>query len=104
MYSILTGFPPDIPPEVPPVDPPVNGQVFIAGADVCIPLNGNAEFDCTVQSGSPVVMYEWTRNFSPEVDTDPMILVDMVGSYTCIATNNFGNDTETSVVIGALFS
>ena len=95
LSSIPTGFPPVIPPPT-----QLNGDIFVAGSDICIPLNGNARLDCTVESGSPVVEYRWTRNFSPEIDITRIITVDMAGSYTCDATNDFGDDDATSIVIG----
>ena len=93
-----------LPPPVTPEEPPGTGETFIVGTNVCIPLNGSAILDCTVQSGSPEVSYEWTRDFIFHISTDVRIMVDMPGNYTCNATNDFGYDAATSVVIGALFS
>lgn len=59
--------------------------------------------NCTVQSGTPVVEYQWTRDGSAAIISTEVILnVIVPGSYTCLATNAFGQDTATSIITGGL--
>ena len=104
LSSFPLGFPPDIPEPLPPVSPPGNGAFFIAGTDICIPLNGNAILDCTVRPGaSHPVSYEWTRDSATTpFSTTPRINVNEAGTYTCVATNEFDSDAEESIVIGTV--
>ena len=105
LFSFLLGFPPDIPEPIPPLGPPGNGIIFIAGTDICIPLNGNAILDCTVRSGSLPITYAWTRDpATTPFSTALAIPVNEAGSYTCVATNEFASDTEESIVRGMLLS
>lgn len=62
-----------------------------------------ATLDCTVESGTPVVGYEWTIDGSVVViSTQSEISVTDTGSYTCLAINSFGSDEATSIVTGGL--
>ena len=84
------------------MDPP-DGDVFTVGRDICIPFNGAAMLNCTVVSGTPEVVYEWTVGDSPKViSREPIYNVTNPGTYNCRAINDFGVDMATSVVTGGL--
>ena len=88
----------------PPVIPPPNGAgVNIVGGEYCLPIGGQIELVCTVQSGTPVVRYEWRADSSSTVlSTEETYTVTQVGSYQCVAINDFGQDMATSRIIGEL--
>ena len=91
-----TGDPPDIP-------PPNGAGVNIVGGDYCLPIGGQIELVCTVQSGTPVVLYEWrVDGSSTVVSTEETYTVTQTGNYECVATNDFGQDMATSRIIGEL--
>ena len=56
---------------------------------------------CEVQSGSPVILYRWTKNGVALSETNDRLIVNETGSYQCTARNHYGNDTASTQVTGS---
>ena len=78
---------------------PDDDEVVPVGCNICVPEGTEVVLDCTVQFGTPPIVYVWRDEEDNIISMNPTLRVSEAGNYSCFASNADREDvTETSVL------